>query len=160
MFKSHKSRAGIATMRIPASKNITSGSVELCETAGCSLHIQPIGTKVRLPKMHTMPPEVDFESSRSPCKIGVLRESQSALLGRISHMTILPERTRVMNVRNQPSKRLSQALVNCENACASLFSDHRKSVVPMRSKYEHMRTIRKQTLDNSTIFSSFSFLNW
>ena len=33
-----------------------------------SWHIQLIGTNVWLPKMHNVPPEVDFESSRSPAK--------------------------------------------------------------------------------------------
>ena len=45
-----------------------SDSVELCETEVCFLHIQLTGTKVRLPKIRKTPPEVDFESSRSPAK--------------------------------------------------------------------------------------------
>ena len=51
-----------------ASKEMISDSVELCETEVCFLHIQLIGTNVCLPKMHNVPPEVDFESSRSPAK--------------------------------------------------------------------------------------------
>ena len=50
------------------SKEMISYSVELWETAVCFLHIQLIGTKVWLPKTHNVPPEVDFESSRSPAK--------------------------------------------------------------------------------------------
>ena len=42
--------------------------VELCETEVCFLHIQLIGTNVWLPETHNVPPEVDFESSRSPAK--------------------------------------------------------------------------------------------
>ena len=45
-----------------------SDSVELWETDVCFLHIQLIGTNVWLPKTHNVPPEVDFESSRSPAK--------------------------------------------------------------------------------------------
>ena len=45
-----------------------SDSVELCDTEVCSLHIQLIGTNLWLPKMHNVPPDVDFESSRSPAK--------------------------------------------------------------------------------------------
>ena len=60
--------AGIPSMRKPASREITSASVELCETDICFLHIQLIGTSVQLPKMHKSPPDVDFESSRSPAK--------------------------------------------------------------------------------------------
>ena len=55
-------------MRKPASREITSASVELCETEVCFLHIQLTGTNVRLPKMHRIPHDVDFESSRSPAK--------------------------------------------------------------------------------------------
>ena len=55
-------------MRKPSSEEITSDTVELCETAVCFLHIQLIGSSVRLPKMHKMPPDVDFESSRSTAK--------------------------------------------------------------------------------------------
>ena len=40
MTNSHKSRAGIPSMRKPESIEITSDSVELCETAVCFLHIK------------------------------------------------------------------------------------------------------------------------
>ena len=59
---------GIPSMRIPASREITSGSVELCETEVCFLYIQLIGTNVWLPNMHKSPNVDDFESSRSPAK--------------------------------------------------------------------------------------------
>ena len=55
-------------MRKPASREMISASVELCETEVCFLHIQPIGTNVSLPNMHGIPPDVDFESSKSPEK--------------------------------------------------------------------------------------------
>ena len=45
-----------------------SDSVELYETEVCFSHIQRIGTNVWLPKMHNVPPDVDFESSRSLAK--------------------------------------------------------------------------------------------
>ena len=48
-----------------------SDSAELCETEVCFLHIQLIGTNVWLSKMHNVPLDVDFEPSRSLCKIGV-----------------------------------------------------------------------------------------
>ena len=78
-----------------------SDSVELRETEVCFLHIQLIGTNVWLPKMHNVPPDVDFESSRSPAKTGVLKQSQSALFCSVSHVTILFVITCVMNVRGQ-----------------------------------------------------------
>ena len=67
-LRSHNSRANSPSMRNPASKEMISDSVELCETAVCFLHIQLIGTNVCFPKTHNVPPEVDFESSRSPAK--------------------------------------------------------------------------------------------
>ena len=66
--RSHKSRAGILSNLNPASKEMISDSVELCETVVGFLHIQLFGTNVWLPKTHNVPPEVDFESSRSPAK--------------------------------------------------------------------------------------------
>ena len=68
LTKSQRSRAGIPSMRKPASREITSASVELCETEVCFLHIQLVGTNVWRPKIHKTPPDVDFESSRSPAK--------------------------------------------------------------------------------------------
>ena len=52
----------------PASKEMVSDSVELCETELCFLHIQLIGTNVWLPKIHNVPLNVHFEFSRSPAK--------------------------------------------------------------------------------------------
>ena len=49
--KSHRSRAGIPSMRKHASKEISSASVELCETEICFLHIQLVGTNVWLPNI-------------------------------------------------------------------------------------------------------------
>ena len=66
--KSQRSSAGIPSMLKPASREIMSASVELCETDVCFLHIQPVGTNAWLPNMHETPPDVDFESSRSPAK--------------------------------------------------------------------------------------------
>ena len=68
MTKFQRSRAGIPSIRKPASREVTTASVELCETEVCFLHIQITGTKVRLPKKNKMPPNVDFESLRSPAK--------------------------------------------------------------------------------------------
>ena len=67
-IRSQKSSAGIPSILNPASKEMIYDSVELCETEVCFLHIQLIGTNVWLPKIHSVPPQVDFESSRSPAK--------------------------------------------------------------------------------------------
>ena len=100
-IRSHKPSAGILSSLNPASKEMISDPVELCKTKVCFLHIQLFGTNVWLPNMHNVPPEVDFESSRSHAKIGVLKQSQSALFGSITHTTKLFVITRMMNVWNQ-----------------------------------------------------------
>ena len=40
----------------------------MCETDVCFLYIQIIGANVWFPKIHESPPDVDFETSRSPAK--------------------------------------------------------------------------------------------
>ena len=60
--KSQISRAGIPSTRKLASKEITSDSVEPCENENGFLHIQLMGKNVRLPNIHRIPPDVDFES--------------------------------------------------------------------------------------------------
>ena len=53
----------------PASKDLTSDSVELCETVVRFLHIQLVGTNgSTFTKNIKMSPDVDLESSRSPAK--------------------------------------------------------------------------------------------
>ena len=44
--KSQRSRAGIPSMRRPASRETISDAVELCESDVCFLHIQLMGTNV------------------------------------------------------------------------------------------------------------------
>ena len=66
--KSQRVKAGILSVREPTSREMISSSVELCETEVCFLHIQLVGTNVWLPKMHRIPPDVDFQSSRSHAK--------------------------------------------------------------------------------------------
>ena len=51
-IRSHKSSAGIPSNLNPASKEMISASVELCETEVCFLHLQLVGTNVWLRKMH------------------------------------------------------------------------------------------------------------
>ena len=65
---SQRVRARMPSLRKPASREMISASVKLCETEVCFLHIQLTGTSVLLPKIHKTPPEVDFESSRSSAK--------------------------------------------------------------------------------------------
>ena len=68
MTKSQGVRPGIPSMRKPASREMISASVELCETEVCFLHVQLLGTNVWLAKIHKSPSDVDFESSTSLAK--------------------------------------------------------------------------------------------
>ena len=69
MTKSHESTPGATVHCVnQRPRDWTSDSVEPCETPVCFLHIQVIGTKVRLPKMHRIPPDVDLGCSRSQAK--------------------------------------------------------------------------------------------
>ena len=62
MLYLHKSRASSPSIRNPASNEMISHSVEQWDTDVCFLHIQLMGTNVRLPKIHKIPPEVDVLS--------------------------------------------------------------------------------------------------
>ena len=68
-IRSHNSRAGNPSNLNPVSKEIISDSVELSEKGSLFLAHPTYWSKcVTSQKMHNVPPEVDFESSRSPTK--------------------------------------------------------------------------------------------
>ena len=116
-IRCHKSSAGRPSNLYPALKDMISNSVELCETEVCFWHIQLIGTNVWLPTMHNVPPEVDFESSRSPATVRVLKQSQSALFDSVSHVTILFVITCMMNVRDQTRSSFWPWNIKSSNTC-------------------------------------------
>ena len=159
-IRSHKSKAGIPSNLNPASKEMISDSVELCKTEVCFLHIQLIGINVWIPKTHNVPPEVDFESSRSPAKseswnnaslhcLAVLPTWQYCLY---SHVWWIYEINRF--------RRLSHVLAHFVIDRASLFTDHRISGLPIRAKYKHFITIWEHTFDNSPTDFNSSSLKW
>ena len=160
MTKSHRSRAGIPSMRKPASREMISASVELCETDVFFLHIQLVGTNVRLPKMNRIPPDVDFESSRSPAK------SESWNNPSLHCCAVFPtyQYCRYSLVwwmyEIKRAKRLSQAFVHFVTARTSLFTDQSMSGLPIRARYIHLKTICEQTVDNSPTDSFSSSLHW
>ena len=138
-IRSHKSSAGIPSNLNPASKEMISDSVELCETEVCFLHIQLIGTNAWLPKMHNVPPEVDFESSRSPAK------SESWNSPSLHCLAVFPTWQYCLYSLVKRDSRSSQALVHFVIDCASLFSDYRILGFPTRAKIQHFRTIWEHT---------------
>ena len=65
---SHKSRVSCPSIHSLVSNAMISDSAELWDTDVCFVHIELMGTNGRLPKIHNIFPEVDFESSWSPAK--------------------------------------------------------------------------------------------
>ena len=86
-----RSSAGIPSIRKPASREITSASVELCETEVCFLYIQLFGTNVWLPKMHRIPRDVDSESSKSPAKSESWKNPNLHCCAVLSHNNIVSD---------------------------------------------------------------------
>ena len=134
-IRSHFSRAGKPSNLNPVAKKMNSDSVELSETEVCFLHTQLIGTNVWLPKMHNVPPEVDFEFSRSP-SISESWKSQSALFA------VLPTWQYCL---------YSQVWWMCEINRFRRFSLALVHVVIDRAIF-HFRTIWEHTCDKSPTF--------
>ena len=102
---------------------------------------QLIGTNVCLPKMHKVPVDVDFESSRSPAK------SESWNSPNLHCLAVFPTWQNCLYslvwwiYEINRCRRLSQTLVHFVIDRASLFTEHRISGLPIRAKYKHFRTI-------------------
>ena len=159
-IRSHSSRAGNPSNLSPVSSEIISDSVELWETDVCFLHIQLVGTNVWLPKIHNVPPEVDFESSRSPAK------SESWNSPSLHCLAVFPTWQYCLYslvwwiYEINRFRRLSHALVHFVMERASLFTDHNISGRPIRAKYKHCRTIWEHVFDNSPTDFISSSLKW
>ena len=90
----------------------------------------------------------------------VLEQTQSAVLCRVSHMTMLTIVICVMNVWNQSCQSFVASLSPFVTDLESLFTDHKMSGRPSRAKYKHIRTIWEHTFDNSPTDPNSSYLNW
>ena len=159
-IRSHNSSAVIPSNLSPVSKEMILDSVELWETDVCFLHIQLIGTNVWLPKTHNVPPEVDFESSRSPAK------SESWNSPNLHCSAVFPTWQYCLYslvwwiYEINRFRRLSHALVHFVMDRASLFTDHKISGRPILAKYKHLRTIWGHVFDNSPTDFVSSSLKW
>ena len=113
-----------------------------------------------LPKMHNVPPDVVFESSKSRAK------SESCNSPNLHFLHRFPHDNFVCNFMYDECKRLkrdnrwSQALVRFVIERASLFTDHKISGRPIRAKYQHFKTISEHTFDNSPTDFVSSSLKW
>ena len=144
----YKSRAGTPSNLNPASKEMISDSVELFETEVCFLHIQLIGTNVWLSKTYSVPPEVDFESSRSPAK------SESWNSPNLHCCAVFPTWQYCLKIERD--NRLVHALVHFVMDRASLFTDHKISGRPIRAENNNISLQFESIL--VTILQKISFL--
>ena len=99
--RSHDSRAGKQCNLNPASKEMISDSVELCETEVCFLTHSTCWNKCMTSQNAQCSSRSGFRIFKISREMRVLKQSQSALFRRITHMTILAISTCVMNVWNQ-----------------------------------------------------------
>ena len=158
-IRSHKSNAGIPSLLNPAFKEMISDSVELCETEVCFWHIQLNGTNVWLPKMHNVPPEVDFES-----KISAKSESWNSPN---LHCFAVFHTWQYCCIRLCDECRRSNDSIACHKLWTILclivqvlFTDHRISGLPIRAKYKHFRTNWDDAFDNFPTDFNSSSLKW
>ena len=123
---------------------------EKCETEVCFLHIQLIGTNVWLPKIHKTPPDVDFESSRSP-----QNQSPETILVCIVVLYFPHEKIAWIHMRDECMR--SNVLSVCHKHW-SIWWSHEQVCSPTRGKYRHLRTICEQTFWQFSNRSHFFFL--
>ena len=111
-------------------------------------------------KKHNVPPEVDFESSRSPAK------SESWNSPNLHCSAVFPTWQYCLYslvwwiYEINRFRRLSHALVRFVMARASWFTDHKISGRPILAKYKHFRTIWEHVFDNSPTDFVYSSLKW
>ena len=149
-IRSHNSRAGKPSSLNPVSREIISDSVELWETDVCILAHPTYWNKCMTCENAQCSSRSGFWIFKISRKVRVQKQSQSALLSSISHMTILFVFTRMMNIYEiNRFRRLSQALVHFVIDRASLLTDDRISSRPIRAKFFNFRTIWEHTCDNS-----------
>ena len=157
--KSIRSRAGIPSKGKPSSSEMTSDSVELCETEVRFLDIQLWEQMYDCRNtQHAL--RGRFRIFKISCKVRILEQSQSAFLCSISNMTRLLIIARVVDIRYQTSQASVTSFCPFVTSRASLSTDHRMSGLPMRAKYRHFRTICEQTFDNSPTDFISSSLKW
>ena len=147
---SHKSRAGMPSIRKPASNEIIPDSVELWDTDVCFLHIQLMGTNVRLPKTHKI--HLMLILNLQGCQ-----QSLSLEIDPIYNVELYyPHDNIVDSYLCEPS--VCHKLLSILWLLESLFKEKRMSGLPIRAKYKHFKTVWEHTSDKSPTASNSSFL--
>ena len=109
------------------------------------------------PNTHNVPSEVDFESSRSPAvsKFWNCHNPNCWTVFPIWQYCLYLLVKWLQEIKR--ARRLSQALAHFVIARVSLFTIHRISGLPIRSKYRHFRTIWEHSFDNFSYGFQFFF---
>ena len=149
-------------MRKPASKEITSDSVELWETEVCFLNIPLFGTNFSSSEDTKKSPRSWFRIFKVTSKVWVLGQYQSALLCCTSQVAILSVVTHVVSVRCQTSQTFvtSSFLSMLWLLAANLFKDHRTSIKSTNQFVPNIGILSpfaSKMFDNFTPFPVFPF---
>ena len=157
--KPQRVRAGIPSMRKPASKEMISASVELCETEVCFLHIQLIGTNVWLPK-YTRHLLRLISNLQDPLQNQSLETILVCIVVPCFPHNNIVWITCVMNVRDQARQAFVAKICPFCDRTRMFYRPEDIGSPKIRAKYRHFRTICEQTVDNSPTDSCSSSLNW
>ena len=115
-----KNTAGKPSIRSPASREIISASMMLCETAVCFSQVNESGTYVSLPNLHKTPPDVDFRILQISRNRRVLEQTPLATVNLITSMTELLIVHRDVIMTNQPCQSLVASSVPFYDILASV----------------------------------------
>ena len=154
---SHRSRVSNPSLRSPASREVTSDSVELCETEVCFLHILT-GTDWDT----TWGWFWLLKGARKFC------ESWNYVIQVCSAVLYFLHDKSIDDSHSCDEYMMKSALlIGCDmlesifkTDLTSFFTDHQISGRPIRAKYKHFETMCGQTSDNSPTDSSSSCLKW
>ena len=159
--KSHRSWARIPSMRKPASREMISASVELCENWSLFLAHPTYWHKCSASENAQNSSWCWLGIFKVSCKIRVLIKSWSALLCCVSHKTILPKTYMCDECTRSNALNVCHMLLTISFAHKQICSHTIKNgSTPIRAKYRHFRTICEQTVDKSPTDPFSSSSNW
>ena len=157
-IRSHKSRAGKPSNLNPASFRVLMNCEKLMFVSYTSNLLEQT---YDFQKNAQCSSRSGFWVLKISCKIGVLKQSQSALFCSITHIT------KLLKIHMCDECKISNELIVCHKLWsilvidrANLFTNQRISSLPIRAKYKHFRTIWEHNFDNSPTDLNSSSLKW
>ena len=160
-IRSHKSSAGIPSNLNPASKEMIFWFC--CTVRNWSLFLtNPNDRNTRMTSKNALRSTWRrFWILKISCEVGVLKQSQSALIG-----SVFPHDNTVC-IHMYDECRRSNDIIVCHMLLsifvidrANVFTDHGISGLPIRAKYKHFRTIWEHTFENSPTDLNSSLKWW